>query len=99
MSEKVSVDATLKRIAEQPGVHGIIVINGEGAILRSNLDNATTEIMAMQCRNLAEIATGAVRDLDPRDGMTILRVRSKKNELIIAPYQECMLIVVQNNLE
>lgn len=98
MSESVaSVEATLKRIGKLRGVHGIIVVNADGAPIRSDLDNSTTLLIATQCKNLAAMANGAVRDLDPRNELTILRVRSKKNELIIAPHQDYLLIVVQNN--
>ena len=94
-----AVEATLKRIAKLKGVHGIIVVNAEGTPIRSDLDNSTTLLIATQCRNLATMANSTVRDLDPRNGLTILRVRTKKNELIIAPHQDYLLIVVQNNFE
>ncbi len=33
-------------------------------------------------------ARGMVRDIDPQNDLTFLRVRSKKNEIMIAPGKE-----------
>ena len=38
-----------------------------------------------------------VRDLDPTNDLTFLRVRSKKHEIIVAPERDYLLIVIQNN--
>jgi len=37
-----------------------------------------------------------VRDLDPSNDMTFLRVRSKKHEIMVAPDKDFILIVIQN---
>jgi len=45
------------------------------------------------------MANNTVRDIDPENELTILRVKSKKNELIISPWDDYLLIVIQNNNE
>jgi len=37
-----------------------------------------------------------VRDLDPTNDLTFLRVRTKKNEIMIAPEKDFTLMVIQN---
>lgn len=45
---------------------------------------------------LADKARSVVRDLDPSNDMTFLRVRSKKHEIMVAPDKDFILIVIQN---
>lgn len=46
--------------------------------------------------SLADKARSVVRDLDPTNELTFLRIRSKKHEIMVAPDKEFILIVVQN---
>ena len=43
---------------------------------------------------LAKIATNLVRDLDPSNDLTFLRVTCKKYEMMIAPDKDYFLIVI-----
>ena len=45
---------------------------------------------------LALKATSIVRDIDPTNEMMFIRVRSKKNEIMIAPSKDFTLMVLQN---
>ena len=45
---------------------------------------------------LSERAKSIVRDLDPANELTYLRIRSKKHEVLVAPEDDFILIVVQN---
>ena len=96
---KSKIEATLRRIQTHKGVLGIIVVNGDGIPIRTDFDNSTTLQYANLCRILASMANGTVRDIDPQNELTILRVRSRRNELMIAPCEEYPLIVIQNDIE
>jgi len=37
-----------------------------------------------------------VRDLDPQNDLTFLRIRSKKHEIMVAPDNEFLLIIIQS---
>ena len=93
------VEASLKRIQSHRGVIGTIVVNAEGLPIKSDLDNSNTLLYATACRNLTSVANNTVRDIDPQNELLIVRVGSRKNELIIAPNEDYLLIVVQNNNE
>merc|ERR1711894_543994 len=93
----VEVEETLKRIQSHKGVVGIIVVNSEGIPIRTTLDNSTTVQYAGLIHQLTMKARGTVRDIDPQNDLTFLRLRSKKHEIMIAPDKEYLLIVVKND--
>ncbi|KAM4612549.1 dynein light chain roadblock-type 1 [Polymixia lowei] len=90
------VEETLKRIQTQKGVQGIIVVNSEGIPIKSTLDNSSTVQYAGLIHQLVMKARSTVRDIDPQNDLTFLRIRSKKNEIMIAPDKDYFLIVIQN---
>lgn len=56
-----------------------------GIPIRSTLDNATTVQYAGHIQQLNAKAKTTVRDLDPTNDLTFLRVRTNKHEIMIAP--------------
>uniref|UniRef100_A0A3P8Z6F2 Dynein light chain roadblock n=1 Tax=Esox lucius TaxID=8010 RepID=A0A3P8Z6F2_ESOLU len=93
------VEETLKRIQTHKGVIGTIVVNAEGIPIRTTLDNSTTVQYAGLLHQLTMKARSTVRDIDPQNDLTFLRIRSKKHEIMVAPDKEYMLIVIQNPSE
>ena len=49
------------------------------------MDNSTTVQYAGLLHSLSMQARNCVRDIDPQNELTFLRVRSKKNEIMVAP--------------
>jgi dynein light chain roadblock-type len=90
------VEETLKRIQAHKGVVGVIVVNNEGIPIRTTLDNSTTVQYSGLLHQLAAKARSCVRDLDPQNDLTFLRVRSKKHEIMVAPDRDYLLIVIQH---
>ncbi|KAM9296476.1 dynein light chain roadblock-type 1 [Gastrophryne carolinensis] len=93
------VEETIKRIQSQKGVQGILILNTEGIPIKSTMDNATTAQYAGLMHQLVMKARGTVRDIDPQNDLTFLRVRCKKNEIMIAPEKDYMLMVIQQPCE
>ncbi|XP_012265418.1 dynein light chain roadblock-type 2 [Neodiprion pinetum] len=93
------VEETMKRIQSHKGVVGTIVVNSEGIPIKSTLDNTTTIQYAGLISQLSDKARSVVRDLDPTNDLTFLRIRSKKHEVMVAPDKEFILIVVQNPVD
>eukprot|EP01137_Pigoraptor_chileana_P003272 Opistho-2@43215 len=79
------VEETLKRIQNHKGVIGIVIINNDGIPIRTTLDNSQTVQYAALITQLAAKARSSVRDLDPQNDLTFLRIRSKKHEIMVAP--------------
>ncbi|XP_021496221.1 dynein light chain roadblock-type 1 isoform X2 [Meriones unguiculatus] len=93
------VEETLKRLQSQKGVQGIIVVNTEGIPIKSTMDNPTTAQYANLMHNFILKARSTVREIDPQNDLTFLRIRSKKNEIMVAPDKDYFLIVIQNPTE
>jgi dynein light chain roadblock-type len=89
------VEETLNRIKQHRGVVGIVIVNSEGVAIRSTLDSKLTLQYSSLISQLAAKAKSIVRDLDPTNDLTFLRIRSKKHEIMVAPDKDYVLIVVQ----
>uniref|UniRef100_A0A8C5QN22 Dynein light chain roadblock-type 1 n=1 Tax=Leptobrachium leishanense TaxID=445787 RepID=A0A8C5QN22_9ANUR len=88
-------EKTLKRIQGQKGVLGIIVVNSEGIPIKSTMDNGSTLQYASLMHQLVMKARSSVRDIDCQNDLTFLRIRSKKNEIMVAPGNggSCVLMI------
>lgn len=75
----------LDRIQHHKGVRGVIVVNSDSMSVRSTLDNSATVQYIGMAKTLTTMSRSLVRDINPQDDLTILRVRTKKSEIIIAP--------------
>ena len=90
------VEETLKRISSHKGVQGILIVNSEGIPVRTTMDHSVCTQYAALITQLAAKARSCVRDLDPQNDLTFLRVRTKKHEIMVAPDKDFILVVVQN---
>ncbi|XP_063727890.1 dynein light chain roadblock-type 2-like [Symsagittifera roscoffensis] len=90
------IEETYNRIKTHKGVVGAIIANQEGVSLRSSLDNSTTVQYINAVKDLTYKGSSLVRDIDPENELTFIRVRSKKNEIMIAPDKDHNIIVIQN---
>ena len=89
------VEDTIKRLSSHSGVLGIVIVNAEGVAIRSSLDSVQTKKYAQHITSLAAKARSVVRDLDPQNDLMFLRLRSRNDEIMIAPDKEFTLIVIQ----
>ncbi|KAL9958729.1 hypothetical protein ACROYT_G035783 [Oculina patagonica] len=92
---KTDVEKILRRIQAHRGVVALMVTNREGLVLRSNLDITTTKLYSAQYQKLIKMAHSAVRELDPENELCFIRVRNKEHEIMVAPTEDLILIVVQ----
>lgn len=65
-----------------------------GIPIRTTLDNSTTVQYAGLLRHLTMKARSTVRDIDPQNDLTFLRIRSKKHEILVAPGECAALALV-----
>ncbi|XP_034540846.1 dynein light chain roadblock-type 2-like [Notolabrus celidotus] len=96
ISDKMAeVEETLKRIENHKGVIGTIVVNAEGIPIRTTLDNSTTLRYASLLGQLSTMAQSTVRDIDPQNDLTFLRIRTKEHEILVALEDDFLLIAIQ----
>ncbi|XP_005470945.1 dynein light chain roadblock-type 2 isoform X1 [Oreochromis niloticus] len=89
------VEAQMKRIEATKGVIGTLVVDPDGVPIRSTLDQSMTLQYAGQLRQLVILARSAVRDIDPQNDLSALRVRSKSNEIIVVTENNYLVIGIQ----
>ncbi|XP_028304996.1 dynein light chain roadblock-type 2-like isoform X2 [Gouania willdenowi] len=99
MAQLADVEETLKRIEAHKGVIGTVVVNAEGIPIRTSLDNSSAVQYAGLLQDLTMRARSSVRDMDPQNDLTFLRIRSKKHEIMVSPENNFLLIVIQNPCE
>ncbi|CAD7673954.1 unnamed protein product [Nyctereutes procyonoides] len=86
-------------LQSQKGVQGIIALNTEGIPIKSAMDNPTTTQYANLMHESILKARSTVREVDPQNDLTFLRIHSKKNEITVAPDKDYFPIVIQNPTE
>ncbi len=85
----------MKRIQSYKGVVGTIVVTSEGIPIKTTLDNTTTVQYAGLVTHLTDKARSVIRDLDPANDLTFLRIKSKKHEIMVAPDKDFKIITIQ----
>ena len=92
------VEETLNRLKTHKNVQGIVIVNSEGALIRTTYLNEKKdegEKIAKLIPALATKAKTTIRDIDPSNELTFMRLKTKGSEIMVAPDKEFMLIVVQ----
>jgi dynein light chain roadblock-type len=84
------------RIKTHKGVKGIIISNYAGVSIKSTLSTAETSKYSSLISSLTLTAKSTIKELDSQNDLVFLRIRSRKYEIMIAPDQEYILIVIQN---
>ncbi|CAD5212187.1 unnamed protein product [Bursaphelenchus okinawaensis] len=92
----VDVDETIKRIQSQKGVLGVLIMDVCGRPIRSTFDDESTAQYADRLHELCEKSRNVVKDLDQTNDLSFLRMRTKNNEIIIAPDRDYLIAVVSN---
>lgn len=90
------VKDVLKRIEDHQNVVGVIIVDRDRQALYSTLDAMETTYYIKHCTALTAIARSTIRETDPTDDIQFFRIRTKKYEIMLAPENEYLLIVLQN---
>ena len=86
---------TFKRLVALPGVEGLIVMSSEGIPIRTTLPQANTAHLVSLIHGLSIKAKSAIKEMDHQNEMTFIRLRSHKDEILIAPDKEFTMIMIQ----
>lgn len=92
------VQETLNRMQTHKNVQGIVIVNAEGSIIKTTYQNQKKEegnSLARLVPQLVIKARTTVRDLDTGNDLKFIRLKTTKNQILIAPDNEFILIVVQ----
>ena len=93
------VEERIARIKNHTGVKGLLIVDETGKFLRStmsaNNNDSAPRQYAQKVTELTKKARSVIRDINPLNDLTFFRVRSKKQEIMIAPDKNLYLIVIQ----
>eukprot|EP00388_Colpodella_angusta_P017457 GDKJ01043129.1.p1 GENE.GDKJ01043129.1~~GDKJ01043129.1.p1 ORF type:complete len:106 (+),score=21.39 GDKJ01043129.1:31-348(+) len=94
------VEIMLDIIAKHDGVNSVAVFNKNGQPVHqagkvAEDKNKLAEYISL-VGSLSSKARSLVRDLDPQSDLTFLRIRSRREELLIAPGKDFTLFVEQD---
>ncbi|XP_028908275.1 dynein light chain roadblock-type 2-like [Ornithorhynchus anatinus] len=89
-------EAVLQRILSHRGVVGVMVIRADGIPLKTSLNYATTVQYGRHLHHLIELAGYAVKEFNPQDSLTLLRIKTEKYEILVIPAKEYLLAVLQD---
>mmetsp|Transcript_14574 Transcript_14574/g.12379 ORF Transcript_14574/g.12379 Transcript_14574/m.12379 type:complete len:107 (+) Transcript_14574:40-360(+) len=93
-------EETFNRIKNmKKSVLGIVICTSAGKIIKSTYGSGAEE-----AKNISDVvsqltvkAKTIIRDLDPSNDLTFMRVKSKHYEIMVAPDKEYLLVVMQGN--
>ena len=96
-AQSAAIEETLSRLAVMGGVECYVITDGKGAILRQSkgISAADAAKYASEVLRLTQKARHVVRDLDPKNDLEIMRLRAKDREILAAPGDDFLVIIVQ----
>ncbi|EFJ29585.1 hypothetical protein SELMODRAFT_410212 [Selaginella moellendorffii] len=92
---KYHVEETVKKISSHRGILGTIVTDSLGIPITSTMDDQTTARYSSYMVPLATKAKDLIHDIESKDQVRLLRVRTKVHEIVVVPDGEFYVIVVQ----
>jgi dynein light chain roadblock-type len=80
------LDEIIKRIQTYHGVEGYVIVNSEGIPIKSssNFENDLKTKYSALITQLIVLAKSVVRELNPQDDLTVLRMRTTLHEILVA---------------
>ena len=109
--QSTDIEDRIPRIQTYKGVKGLLICTfkqsegkdevggGQVQIVKSTLpEGPQTNKYAKNLAELAQQARYLVRDLDPSNDLTFLRVQCKKYEMMVAPDKDFFLIIIQSSI-
>jgi dynein light chain roadblock-type len=90
-SEKILLD-----LSRKPGVLGTLVTTRDGVPIRSDFPPDATDLYSALVAHFVQRTRKALEEIPETGAPEVIRIRSKKNELIIAPQGEFIFIAVQD---
>jgi len=85
---------TLESLSKHEGVKGVIVVSSEGLPINSTMDPERTEKIAALIGSLVGKVKSVVKEID-EGPLKFLTIDIENKEVLVAPEEECVLIVLR----
>ncbi|EGD80875.1 hypothetical protein PTSG_01462 [Salpingoeca rosetta] len=83
----------LERISQRDGTEGVVIVGDKGMVMHSTMEGSLKS--AENWVQMTRTAKHVVREVDPTNDLSVLRIRTKKREILITPDDKHMLMVFQ----
>ena len=89
------IDSILRGLQSQPGVIGTIILKTNGLPYKTSFKEAETIRYAGLVTEFTKKCKASLEGLLNNEPISVIRIRSHKNEIIITPDNDLILVVVQ----
>ncbi|KAG0578429.1 hypothetical protein M758_4G019900 [Ceratodon purpureus] len=89
------VETALKRILDLEDVIGLLLIDQDGSVLRNTLPEEHAKKYVMEIPSLTIMCRSAAREIEPKDELQMLRIKSRKHEMIVVVDDKFTLLLLQ----
>jgi dynein light chain roadblock-type len=86
----------LTELSRKPGVLGTIVMTSEGVPIRSDFQQNETDLYSSLVGHFVQRVKKALAEIPDMGETEVIRVRSKKHEMVISPFGEFIYLAVQD---
>ena len=85
-----------QELSSAKNVIGVIVLNADGAPIKSSLDQQSTSTYSELVYNLVKKTRELIQVADATNDAKFLRLTTKRNEIMISPDGQYTLVIVQH---
>ncbi|XP_041969558.1 uncharacterized protein LOC121726308 isoform X2 [Aricia agestis] len=85
------------RILEDESVQGVVMTNKEGNPIFTNINLQHANTYGKAIQQLGLMTKYSVTEIDPFDEVLVVRLQTKKLEVLAVPHKEFNIAVIQNN--
>ena len=96
LKPKMEAEKILDEFSKKEGVIGTVVTTSDGIPIRSDFSEDETNLYSSLVAHFVQRTKKALDAINGSGEPETIRIRSKKNEIIIAPYNNYIFIVVQD---
>ena len=94
LSMQAAAEAAIQRISEHETVEGLIILSADGTPARSSFDSGLTAKYANHFSVFTTMANTAVRDIDPTNRLSYVRMLTNTREIIAVTGDTYTVLVV-----
>ncbi|XP_013098517.1 dynein light chain roadblock-type 2-like [Stomoxys calcitrans] len=89
------VEEVFRQIQEKPDVTDIMILNSKGNPIKTTMEMSAAIQYAGLYEILRDKVTMGLQKIDPKDDITMLRVRTTTNETLIVPDGKITVVAIQ----
>lgn len=97
--QSLEIDEIIQRISQHRGVIGLMVFSTDGVVIKSNLEEAATTIWAALVVEAVKKSNEVGKAVGGGGSMKLLRIRSTKYEVMIAPDKDFILVAIHEQFD